>query len=280
MQQRQAAGAAQATAASWYLLHDDRQFGPLSERELLLLAERGGLKADDLLWRSGFDEWKPVSAVCGTTAPAPLPACDAAPVQDAVSLPRDATSGDEGKTGKRSLKARLYEELQKFLVMFAYLWLVFFVFLLHEWIVLADNHIGFRFYGLAAINALVLSKIMLIAEGMRFAERFRDKALIVPIVYKSLMFSVLLVAAYVVEEIAIGVFHGQSVAASIPLLGGGFIGTLCVTVLLFVALVPFFAFKEMARAIGKAEFRALMFGPARRVERDTPNPSAVLTPAE
>jgi hypothetical protein len=68
----------------------------------------------------------------------------------------------------------------------AYLWLVFFVFLVHEWIVLADNHIGFRFYGLAAINALVLSKIMLIAEGLRFGERFDNKPLIVPIAYKFL----------------------------------------------------------------------------------------------
>jgi hypothetical protein len=39
------------------------------------------------------------------------------------------------------------------LMIFAYLWLVFLVFLVHEWIVLADHHIGFRFYGLAAINA-------------------------------------------------------------------------------------------------------------------------------
>jgi hypothetical protein len=44
-----------------------------------------------------------------------------------------------------SLKARLYDELRRFLMIFAYLWLVFFVFLVHEWIVLADNHIGFRF---------------------------------------------------------------------------------------------------------------------------------------
>lgn len=74
-----------------------------------------------------------------------------------------------------SLKAKLYEELRKLLMIFAYLWLVFFVFLVHEWVVLADNHIGFRFYGLAAINALVLSKIMLLAEGLRFGERFDDK---------------------------------------------------------------------------------------------------------
>ena len=43
------------------------------------------------------------------------------------------------------VKAKLYDELKRFLMIFAYLWLVFLVFLVHEWIVLADNHIGFKF---------------------------------------------------------------------------------------------------------------------------------------
>src|SRR6478736_5930600 len=98
-----------------------------------------------------------------------------------------AEVADVGATPKptQGLKAKLYDELRRFLMIFAYLWLVFLVFLVHEWIVLADNHIGFRFYGLAAINALVLSKIMLIAEELGFAERFDNKPLIIPIVYKS-----------------------------------------------------------------------------------------------
>jgi hypothetical protein len=40
----------------------------LADRELLLLAERGGLRTDDLLWRPGFTSWKSVHAVCGVKA--------------------------------------------------------------------------------------------------------------------------------------------------------------------------------------------------------------------
>jgi hypothetical protein len=280
MQERQAAGVAETSAASWFLLHDDRQFGPLSDRELLLLAERGGLKADDLLWRSGFDEWKPVSAVCGTTA-ATLPASDTAPVQVAGALPREATSVDEGKQGKRSLKARLYEELQKFLVMFAYLWLVFFVFLVHEWTVLASHNIGFRFYGLALVNALVLSKIMLIAEGLKFADGLNGKPLIYPIVFKSVAFSVLLMFCYIAEEVAVGMFHGKGLAEAFPQIGGGgWAGVVTIGAIMCIALMPFFAFKEIGRSIGEAEFRALMLGPGRKVERERLQPGALLTPAE
>jgi hypothetical protein len=170
---------------------------------------------------------------------------------------------DLGGTAKPKprLKARLFEELRRFVMIFAYLWLVFLVFLVHERIVLADNHIGFRFYGLAAINALVLSKIMLIAEGLGYADRFDNRPLIVPIIYKSVFFSVLAVAAYILEEIGVGLFHGQNISESFLALGGGsVVGTLCVTGLLCVALVPFFAFREIAHKLGEAEFRSLMFG--------------------
>jgi hypothetical protein len=184
----------------------------------------------------------------------------------------EMTDGEDGgrmTKPKPSLKARLYEEVKRFLMIFAYLWLVFVVFHVHEWIVLADNHIGFKFYGIAAINALVLSKIMLIAEELGFAERFENRPLIVPIIYKSVLFSSLLVAAYILEEIIVGLFYGRGVSESLPALGGGgVVGTLGVAAIL-CALIPFFAFREIAHLVGEAEFRTLMLGPVnneRKVE--------------
>jgi hypothetical protein len=282
MQEHQAAEAVAAGAPAWHLARGEEQYGPLTDRELLLLAERGGLKADDLLWRQGFDDWKPVSAVCGATAQAAIPASRDTTVQDAAGKAGvSETVGSEPQEGKPGLKARLLDELRKFLVMFAYLWLVFFVFLAHEWTVLASHDIGFRFYGLAVVNALVLSKIMLIAEGLRFAEGLNAKPLIYPIVFKSVAFSVLLMLCYIAEEIAVGFFHGKSLAEGFPKIGGGgWIGVVTIGAIMCVALVPFFAFKEIARAIGKAEFRALMFGPARKAEREGLHSAAVLTPAE
>ena len=277
MQQHQLIGETGRGEPSWYLARGDKRYGPLAHRELLLLAEQGGLRTDDLLWRPGFTAWKSVNAVCGVKASPTSTTPNNASPQDIEPLTTEASTGqgqgaiaeaaDVSATPKRkaSLKTRLYDELRRFVMIFAYLWLVFLVFLVHEWVVLADHHIGFRFYGLAAINALVLSKIMLIAEQLGFAERFENRPLIVPIFYKSVLFSLLLVTAYILEEIVIGQFHGKGVAESFPVLGGGgLIGTLCVTALLCIALVPFFAFREIARTVGEAEFRTLMLGPAKR----------------
>jgi hypothetical protein len=174
------------------------------------------------------------------------------------------TSVAEQNHEKPGLRARVLKELKSFLIMFSYLWLVFSVFLVHEWSVLASHQIGFRFYGLAVVNALILSKIMLIAEGLHFARRFEERPLVYPIAYKSIAFTVLLMVAYIVEEIVVGLFHGKTVAESFPEIGGGgLVGVLTIGVIMGIALVPFFAFREIARVIGEAEFRTLMLGPAR-----------------
>ena len=278
MQERQFAGEAEQSASSWYLSRGDQQWGPLGDRELLLLAERGGLRKDDLLWKPGFESWKPVRSVCDLGAsPGVAPARAQQPItQDAEYLATSEASeatiaepaASEMQAAKPSLKTRFYGELRKFLAIFAYLWLVFSVFLLHEWTVLASHQISFTFYGLAMLNALILAKIMLIAEAFGFANRLDDKPLIYPIAFKSIAFSALLILSYIAEETAVGLYHGKSAAESIPQIGGGgLVGALTIGAIMCIALVPFFAFREIARTVGTAEFRALMLG-APKSEQD------------
>ena len=277
MQQHQLSAAAAQAASSWYLARGDKQYGPLGNRELLLLAERGELKQDDLLWRPGFSSWKPareIGDLLGGAADAAGKNRTGAAVtrlSQSAAAPASAATGDEPAPPKRSLKVRLLDELQKFFVIVAYLWLVFFVLFVHEWLVLAGHNIGFRFYGLATLNALILGKIMLIAENMRFTKRFDNRPLIVPIAYKSIVFAVLLLVAYIVEEIGVGMFHGKTAAESFPVIGGGGSAALiCVTAIMAAALAPFFAFREIARVVGEAEFRVLMLGAAREAREDAP----------
>ena len=58
-------------------------------------------------------------------------------------------------------------EVKKFGTLFLYLALVFGLFTLHQWVVLANNHISYAFYGASVINALILAKIMLVAEAFQ-----------------------------------------------------------------------------------------------------------------
>ncbi len=161
---------------------------------------------------------------------------------------------------KPTLKERVLQEVKKFAGIFVYLWIVFMVLLLHEWIVLSQNHIGFKFYGLAAINALLLGKIMLVAEQFRFAESLKRKPLIYPIVYKAVAFTTLLFIAYIIEEMVVGWIRGHGFLASVPRIGGGLGGGIAVWIIFSIALIPFFGFKEFQRAVGPDMIRKLLFG--------------------
>jgi hypothetical protein len=81
------------------------------------------------------------------------------------------TSG-EGTPLKRTrdLKHRVLDEVINFLGIALYLWVTFGVFAIHEWVVSAKDHIDYHFYGFALVNALVLGKVMLVAEDLHFAD--------------------------------------------------------------------------------------------------------------
>ena len=167
------------------------------------------------------------------------------------------------RTGETApaLKQRVADEIRRFFVMFLYLWVLFGLFVLNERIVLRQHGIGFSSQGFALINALVLAKVMLVAEDLNLGHWLRGRPLIYPIVHESFVFGVLFICFHVAERVVVGWFKGETVAASVPAIGGGgFAGLLCVALILFVALIPFFAFRNVDRALGGSRLRALLFG--------------------
>ncbi|WP_020174687.1 hypothetical protein [Methyloferula stellata] len=156
--------------------------------------------------------------------------------------------------------AKAVREVKRLLIMVLYLYVVFGLYVLDETVILGREHINFATHGFAIINALVMAKVLLVAEDMSFADRFKDRPLIYPILYKALAFSVLFIAFHVAESVLLGLWHGKSAAESVPQIGGGTLkGWLCVVAILFVSLAPFFAFREIGRVIGEDALWDLMF---------------------
>ena len=71
-----------------------------------------------------------------------------------------------------NLAHRVYRQVIQFLLIAIYLFVVFAVLAIHEEVVAAKNGIAYHFYGFAAINAIILGKVMLVAEDLNFANRF------------------------------------------------------------------------------------------------------------
>jgi hypothetical protein len=72
-------------------------------------------------------------------------------------------------------KQRPYDEVLRCIGVVVYLFLLFGIFTLHEAVVSAKDGIEYHFYGFAIINALVLGKVILVAEDLRFAKWFRER---------------------------------------------------------------------------------------------------------
>jgi hypothetical protein len=161
---------------------------------------------------------------------------------------------------------RLFEEAKRILGIFLYLWVVFALLILHEHVVLSRHGMGHGFYGLAFINAWILAKIMLVAESLDVRPHFQGRPLVYPILARSCAFAALLVGAYAVEETALGLWRGKSVAGSLPAIGGGGIrGLASASVIMAVALIPYFAFRELGQVLGRERLRTLLFRGERAV---------------
>jgi hypothetical protein len=103
---------------------------------------------------------------------------------------------------------------------------------------------------------------MLTAKDLHLGERFNNAPLIYPTLAKSGLFSVVLACFKILEDAAIGMYHGQTFQQSISDLGGGtWKAVLTLTLLLFVILIPFVGYGELQRVLGEGRLEQIFFHP-------------------
>jgi|ERR1700693_1792425 len=162
---------------------------------------------------------------------------------------------------KKTLKQKVYQGVKDYLILTAYLWLVFALFVLYRSVILSEDGIPYVANGLALLNALALAKVMLIAQDLHFAEKmFKDAPLIYPTLFKSVAFALVLGIFKIIEEALIGLYHHHSFSQSIAEIGGGTLkGILSLMAILTVLLIPFFAFTELRSNLPGFDFRKMFF---------------------
>jgi len=159
----------------------------------------------------------------------------------------------------RTLKQKAYQGLKDFIIIASYLWLVFVLLVLYKSVLMSER-VSLIAHGTALFNALALGKVMLVAQELHFAEQFKGKPLIYPTLFKSAAFAIVLGCFKVLEEIGVGLYHGETASKSIADLGGGTLnGILTLVAILAVLLVPFFAFTELRDVFGKERLTKLFF---------------------
>jgi hypothetical protein len=152
------------------------------------------------------------------------------------------------------VKTGAIDETRKLFWIFLYLFVLLSLFSFYKALILNEETLIYH-QGFALINALALAKVMLVGEYLHVGDNFKNRPLIYPIIFKSAVFAVLLVCFHIIEESFIGVLRGKTLSQSVPSIGGGTLeGIVGVGIIMFVVLMPFFAFRELDRVIGTENY--------------------------
>lgn len=160
----------------------------------------------------------------------------------------------------RTWKERIFKELVEYWISVIHLSLVFAAFTQYRRFVLAAHDIIYTNYWVALIEALILAKVIMIGSVARLGRGLEDKPLIYPTLYKAVVFSLFVIAFAVVEHAVKGLWTGKGLTGGVvELYGEGLDELLAGSLVIFVALIPFFGVKELGRVLGEEKIRALFF---------------------
>jgi hypothetical protein len=163
-----------------------------------------------------------------------------------------------GYEKRSSLKEKLIHEVKEMLVIFLYLALFFCAFTTYRLLVMKEMGFSYFHYGFALIKALVLAKVILLGQYARVVKTFNDRPLIVPTMYKVILFSLFALAFEILEHVIGSFLHGKGVLGALQeIMSAGWDELLARTLVLLVAFVPFFAFGEIGRVLGEGKLSEL-----------------------
>ncbi|MEI8348931.1 MAG: hypothetical protein WCI77_02160 [Candidatus Omnitrophota bacterium] len=159
-----------------------------------------------------------------------------------------------------NLRQKIFREFKTYWANVLYITLFFSVFADYRRLILAHYQIIYEDYGISLIKALVLAKVILVAEHLHLGKGFEDKPLFIPTIYKSFLFTVCVAILSVIEAIIIGFLKAEGFTG-VPSMFmrcfsyEWFAGTLVV----FASFIPFFAIRELDRVLGKGKISGLFF---------------------
>ena len=150
-----------------------------------------------------------------------------------------------------TLQQRATHEIKEFLILTVYLYITLGAVIVMKTAVLHTEGIEFMFWGVAIVKAAVLAKFMLVGNAMKIGQGYTGP-LIWPTLHKAFAFLLLLVILTIIEEVVVGLFHHQSIAASLgDLVGSRLEETLAGYLIMLLVLIPYFAFRVLGEALGE-----------------------------
>ncbi len=164
---------------------------------------------------------------------------------------------DRKKTG---WKQKMVAETVEYYINFTYLAAVLIAFIWYRRLILAEYQIQYQEYWVPLIEAAVLAKVMMLGDILRLGRGLEHKPLILSTLYRTLVFIVWMGLFSLVEKTIRGLVQGKGLGSGLETIASkGWHELLANCIVLFVAFIPFFAFRELGRVLGEGRIRTLFF---------------------
>lgn len=163
----------------------------------------------------------------------------------------------------RKVGAAIGEELRAWLAVSVYLALFFGAFAIFRNLETQESGVRAVRYGWAVMEALVVGKFILVGRALHLGRGVTRGPLLVPVIYETAAYTVLVLALGVIEHVIEGAVRGLGPLAALrELLGQGVDELLARTLVLVVALVPLLALSVLGAALGAGRLsRIFLRGP-------------------
>lgn len=164
----------------------------------------------------------------------------------------------EDRVMKKNWKQRIFHEFREYWINVIYMALVFSAIIFYRRLVLAHYEIYLDDYFSGVIKALVIAKVVMIGAFLRITRKYEHKPLIYPVLYKAVLFT-LWVMLFDIVEVFIRIFINNPVLLEAINELKSHLNNLWLggALLIFFSFIPFFAFKELVRVLGKEKVREL-----------------------
>jgi len=176
---------------------------------------------------------------------------------------------EDKSRAEASFKEKAIEEFKVFWIITLYLALFLGAFTVYRRLILKEFGVVYLHYGFALIEALIIAKVILIGRAFRLGKRFERGPLIWSTIYKSALFGVLVMLFGILEHVIEGLLHKKDLT---EILNGfvdiGMYEILARMIMLILSFIPFFAFWEIGRVLGRGKLSALFF--SRQSEANSP----------
>ena len=158
---------------------------------------------------------------------------------------------------KAELKEKAKHEFKELVVIFLYLAFFFFALTIYNMVLLSEFHEKSWNFAFALINALVITKVVMIGEAVKVGSKYEARPLLLSALYKAFMFSLLVLAFHFVEELVKRLIHGADFAtASREIRLDDLFSR---SIIIFCVFIPLFGFREFRRVLGEEKFYNLLF---------------------